>query len=59
MRDEVDLNALTSDLLTVVKETMQPAHLSLWLKPTVNSGSTVAVDRAPLSAVEPSLRSTP
>jgi hypothetical protein len=31
MRDEVDLSALTDDLLTVVKETMQPAHLSPWL----------------------------
>ena len=31
MRDQVDLSTLTDDLLTVVKETMQPAHLSLWL----------------------------
>ncbi|HSH82912.1 MAG TPA: hypothetical protein VLA19_30640, partial [Herpetosiphonaceae bacterium] len=32
LRDEVDLQMLTSDLLGVVEETLQPAHLSLWLR---------------------------
>ncbi len=32
VRDEVDLNKLTECLLGVVPETMQPAHVSLWLK---------------------------
>ncbi len=32
VRDEVDLNKLTDRLLQVVEETMQPAHVSLWLK---------------------------
>ena len=31
-RDEVEMNALTSELLHVVQETMQPANLSLWIK---------------------------
>ncbi len=44
VRDEVDLTRLSDGLLTVVNETLQPAHASLWLRPTENTSRPVRND---------------
>jgi hypothetical protein len=37
LRDETGLNALNENLVGVVGETMQPEHVSLWLRPETAS----------------------
>ena len=36
LRDETDIDALNSELLSTVRETVQPEHVSLWLRPDAN-----------------------
>ena len=50
LRQEVDLNTLSEQLLGVVQETMQPTFVSLWLRPTQHEGERSAWGAHPLSA---------
>ena len=34
LRQEVDIDSFSQQLLTVAQQTMEPAHLSLWLNDT-------------------------
>ncbi len=34
LRDEIDLPTLQQELIGVVQQTMQPAHVSLWIRPS-------------------------
>jgi hypothetical protein len=38
LREETNLDSLNAELIMVVQETMQPEHLSLWLRPDAASG---------------------
>jgi hypothetical protein len=46
LRQEVDLDQLREQLLAVVQETIQPVHVSLWLRPPAHHGNHQALWRA-------------
>ena len=39
LREETNLDSLNAELISVVQETMQPGHVSLWLRPDAASGA--------------------
>jgi hypothetical protein len=45
LRDQVDLDGLTAEVLGVVDQTMQPTRASLWLRPQTASGSVATATR--------------
>jgi hypothetical protein len=47
LRQQVDLDTLTAELLTVVDQTMQPTMVSLWLRPTVAASTKAPTDPPP------------
>jgi hypothetical protein len=52
LREEVNLDTLSMRLVTVVQETMQPAHVSLWLRPTENAKKSPAIWSSTPSSTE-------
>jgi hypothetical protein len=45
LREKTDLDSLDNELLGVVRETVQPAHVSLWLRPAAEPGRNEAVEQ--------------
>ena len=39
LRDQIDLDTLSTELLAVVDQTMEPTQVSLWLRPAAHGSS--------------------
>jgi hypothetical protein len=46
LRDQVDLDTLSSELLAVVDQTMEPTRVSFWLRPSPPGSSGTARSEA-------------
>ena len=46
LRDQIDLDTLSSELLAVVDQTMEPTRVSLWLRPSASGSSGTARSEA-------------
>jgi len=44
LRDEIDLDTLTAELLAVVHQTMEPTGVSLWLRPPTRASRATAME---------------
>ena len=53
LRDQVDLDDLSAEVLAVLDQTMQPTSVSLWLRPSVSASQDQTGTRAPPSARQP------
>jgi hypothetical protein len=60
LRQQVDLDTLTAELLAVVDQTVQPTSVSLWLRPSITASQeqrSIAASRAaPQAAASPFVR---
>ncbi len=53
LRQQVDLDTLTTELLAVVEQTMQPTSASLWLRPSASASPDQRGTGAPRAASQP------
>jgi hypothetical protein len=54
LREQVDLDTLTAELLAVINQTMEPTSVSLWLRPPSQSGTTARRSSRPGHSSSPS-----
>jgi hypothetical protein len=47
LRDQIDLDTLSAELLAVVDQTMEPTRVSLWLRPSAHGSSGTPRSKAP------------
>jgi hypothetical protein len=59
LRDQVDLDTLTTDLLTVVDQTVEPTTSSLWLRPQATQDRNPVLVRLPRRAIVDPLEQGP